>query len=86
MKAGPSGPALNQALNDLLNLSPEMVKSICKFGGGIIERDINIILKQPRPILEDLANNLGPRRNLLRKLSVLGDKEGKLRIFAILDY
>jgi predicted transcriptional regulator len=87
LKAGPSGPALALCLHDLRRLPDELINSIKKFGGGRLAKDMTSLLSIPPHILQLVESKfLAPKSKSLRKLSLLADKEGKTRIFAILDY
>lgn len=85
-KNGPNGLALDTALEDL-KLLPEsgIAKAITTLGGLPLKEAMNEVFG----ILEEVPiKPLGKVRSemTLRRLSVKQDKEGKSRVFAILDY
>jgi len=84
-KSGPNGPALGSSIADLnlISLNKRLLDSICIVGGPKLEHRIRGLVDQ----LEFVTSG-HPRfpQHRLRKLSVVPDKELKLRIVAVLDY
>lgn len=85
-KAGPNGLALDCATEDLkLLVSSPITKSIVKLGGEILRDKLNTVMGTLESIPVMPLTKLRSEKTL-RRLSVKEDKEGKLRVFAILDY
>jgi len=87
-KAGPNGLALDFAIQDLKILEDhrEMMNAISLLGGLNLTNKITSLKDalretQLRPLTKPKGDS-----NLLRRLSIKQDKEGKTRLFAILDY
>lgn len=85
-KSGPNGLALDTSLEDL-KLLPDsgIAKDITTLGGQTLKEAMNEVFG----ILEEVPiQPMGKVRvdKTLRRLSVKQDKEGKSRVFAILDY
>lgn len=84
-KAGPQGLALDYAMEDL-RLLPEsgIAKDIVLLGGEPLKEWMNeaFWLLENLPLSPQTAR----KGNTLRRISVKNDKEGKSRVFAILDY
>lgn len=85
VKAGPMGRAMESAMRELRILTPTMLQDIITLGGNslnlFMERFIN-----PTFGVDLTKIHLGGYKPLLGKLALFGDKEGKTRVVAIVDY
>lgn len=79
-KAGPNGPALASSQYDLSILPQWLSTDIATLGGDKLESYKKSLA--PLALLRDHKQD----RNLLRRLSIVNDPEGKARVIAILDY
>jgi len=88
-KSGPNGPALTSALEDYLAL-PQLLKDhlvvleprLAPIFGVLESYNVRTLAR----VMRELVSRPEPSERKLRKLSVKKDKEGKSRVFAILDY
>jgi len=77
-KSGPNGQALGSALKDLRSLSEDQLKDLYILGGSKLQDYVNLLMPA--------ALGLNPEPGILRKISVIKDKELKNRPIAIFDY
>jgi len=84
---GPNGPALVSSLSDFWLLPKDLKEAILTLGGPLLEEIFTRLESWP-DYLKDQIADLFPKAmtHRLRKLSVKPDREGKSRLFAILDY
>jgi hypothetical protein len=82
MKSGPMGKAMVSSLNELLLISSnnKQMSNLLLVGGKELVRRMEELLAFKHMITRV------PKRPCLGKLSIFGDKEGKTRIVAIVDY
>lgn len=85
-KGSPSGPALVSALLSWRLLPQELKKDHISLGGSAFGRIYQRYEQYTDAIWTDLESHFPIKRNLIRKLSVKADREGKSRVFAMLDY
>jgi len=84
-KAGPNGIAMTSSMKDLLSIPLKLRDDIALLGGD----ELKFYMKKLDYFPPDLMTRLGfheKNTNLIRKLSVIHDPEGKTRIIAIFDY
>jgi len=84
-KAGPNGVATISCFHDLVLLSEASLKDLYILGGEDFKFYINE-MKSLRINLYEQLMGIPPTKGLLRKLSIINDREGKCRIIAILDW
>jgi len=75
------------AIREFLLLTEELREAIVELGGGLLEYTFEIYDNFGREVIEEVVTVVDRNRGTrLRKISVLPDREGKTRLFAILDY
>lgn len=84
-KSGPNSQAMVGSIIDLHHLPDELILNLGKLGGSALAERLNL-LKSNIPLQVWLERFKIKDKSLIRKLSIINDKEGKSRIIAILDY
>lgn len=84
-KAGPMGPAMDQAMDELRLLPSWQVRDLLVLGGSQFAKYLREVQALVRLFPGPWAAN-SPKGSNLRKLSFVYDPEGKVRVIAILDY
>jgi hypothetical protein len=89
MKSGPNGQSIGSAMSDLALLPNELIDSIKTLAGKNLATRMDELLYTSFLGVRFLtlwSFIAGSRGSKIRKLSFFGDKEGKTRVIAILDY